>query len=52
MKLTFVECLERLREVEETTLIDALGVTSEEIVERFKDIIEDRLESIMWMIED
>jgi hypothetical protein len=42
MSLTLEELSERMKQVEETELIEKLGLTSEDIVERCLDIIEDR----------
>lgn len=36
------ELLEKLKQVEETALIDLLGLDSHMIVERFEDIVEER----------
>lgn len=44
MALTFEEVKERLKRFDEETLCDLLGISSEDIVERFDDIIENDIE--------
>ena len=39
--ITFEELKERLKQLDELTLLDLLGVTSEELVEKFEDTIEE-----------
>ena len=46
MSITFSEILENLSKCEETFLLGLLDIHSEEIVERFEDIIELRQEYI------
>lgn len=46
MSITFSEILENLSKCEETFLLELLDIHSEEIVERFEDIIELRQEYI------
>ena len=50
--MTFQEILEKLSKLEETELIDLLGVTSDVIVEHFRDEIEDDIEKFEKYIED
>lgn len=50
--MTLQEIAEQLKLWDEVTLIDRLGVTSEEIVDRFIDIIEDRLEEFESDLEE
>jgi len=50
--VTFQEILEKLSKLEETELIDLLGVTSDVIVEHFRDEIEDDIEKFEKYIED
>ena len=50
--MTFQEILEKLSTLEETELIDLLGVTSDVIVEHFRDEIEDDIEKFEKYIED
>ena len=42
--LLFEELKEKLKKVDEVTLIEQLEITSDEIVDRFEDKIEDRLD--------
>ena len=42
MSITIVELCEKMKQVEEVELIEKLGLTSEDIVDRCVDIIEDR----------
>ncbi len=44
MPFTFEEICEKLKRVPEIDLLEILDVSSEEIVDRFRDLIEDRLE--------
>jgi hypothetical protein len=46
MTSTLLELKEKLASIEETELIDMLGVTSDQIVEAFEDIIEDKFEQL------
>ena len=50
MALTLEEIKERLKRWDEVTIIEELSIRSEEIVDRFEDIIEenaDRLEKLV-----
>lgn len=49
--ITLRELAERLKREEETYLLELLGLTSEDIVERFMDIIEDRYDEIIGEYE-
>lgn len=46
--MTFEELCEKLTKEEETVLCELLEITSEEIVERFQDRIEEKQETIRW----
>ena len=46
MSLMLTDLFDRLKQWDEVELLDILGITSEEIVERFSDIIEDRFETL------
>ena len=50
--MTLQQILENLANVEETELIDLLGVTSDVIVEHFRDEIEEDIEKYEKYIED
>ena len=43
MSLTFEDVRDRLKNLDEITLLEVLNVSSEDIVERFADRIEERL---------
>ena len=50
MALTLEEIIERMKSWDEITIIEELSLRSEEIVERFEDVIEenaDRLEKLV-----
>lgn len=51
MNLTLREVKERLATLDEVTLIEELNIRSEDIVERFEDVIEADLERIKQLIE-
>lgn len=38
---TLYEIMEQLKQIDEVLLLEMLGVTSEDLVERFADVIED-----------
>ena len=44
--LTFNEVKERLKSLDEITLLELLGITSEDIINRFDDFIEDKLDQL------
>ena len=44
MNLTLVELKEKLMQFDEIDLIELLDLTSEDILERFEDIVEDKFE--------
>ena len=46
MALTLREILERLKSLDEVELCDILGLTSEDLVERFADVIEDKMDKL------
>lgn len=41
-----IELLEELRKTDEITLLEALEITSEEILDRFMDKVEDNLDKL------
>jgi hypothetical protein len=49
---TFEEICEILKETDEITLLEQLDISSEEIVEKFKDLIEENLEFFQQDLED
>jgi|GEM_PF-2373647 len=44
MPLTITEIYEKLKKLDEITLLEVLDITSEDLVERFQDFIEDKYE--------
>ena len=46
MALTLREVLERLKSLDEVELCDILSITSEDLVERFIDVIEDKMDTL------
>ena len=50
--MTLQEILGKLSTLEETELIDLLGVTSDVIVEHFRDEIEDDIDKFEKYLED
>jgi hypothetical protein len=46
MTLTFEEIKERLKRLDEVTLLEVLNISSEELVERFDDIIQERADEL------
>ena len=52
MAITFHELKARLKQIDEISLLEVLGLTSEDIVERCSDIIEDQYEILAKELED
>lgn len=46
MSLTLVELKEKLIKLDEVTLLEVLEISSEDLVERFVDVIEERFDEI------
>ena len=46
MNLTLAELIEKLMQFDEIDLIELLDLTSEDILERFEDIVEDKFETL------
>ena len=44
--LTLTEVVERLKEIDEIDLLEALNITSEDLVDRFSDVIEDKQDKL------
>jgi hypothetical protein len=42
---TLDEILNQLKQLDEITLLELLGLTSEDLVERYKDIVEDKIDT-------
>jgi hypothetical protein len=45
--LTLEELRERLKSLDEVTLVELLGLTTEDLVKAFSDLIEDNFESLI-----
>ena len=46
------ELMERLKTIDETALLDLLQITSEELVNRFSDEIEDNMNKLIKELDD
>ena len=46
MALTLLELIERLKRLDEITLLEVLEISSEDILDRFVDKVEDRFEEL------
>lgn len=51
MNLSFKELKEKLKRIDEVTLLELLNIHSDDIIERFEDYIEDRHEQLLKEIE-
>ena len=47
MAITFTELLERLKKVDEISLLEILDISSEDLVDRFPDLIESKYDEIV-----
>ena len=52
MTLTYTELIERLKKIDEVSLMEILDINSEDIVDRFSDKIEDKIEELIEDLED
>jgi hypothetical protein len=52
MSLTLVEVCDKLKGYDEITLLEVLDISSEELVERFVDIIEERYDDLARDLEE
>jgi len=52
MPFTLEEIKEELKKVNEVDLLEILGITAEDLVHRFGDIIEDKIEQLEAEFED
>ncbi len=50
--MTLPEMSERLSDIDVITLIELLSITSQDIVERFQDYIEDSYDMLLFEIEE
>jgi hypothetical protein len=51
MPLILVDILERMKQFDEVELLEYLNITSEDLVDRFTDIIEENLEKFKELVE-
>lgn len=52
MTLTVKDIRDRLRVLDEVTLLELLNLSSEEIVDRFEDVIQDRADLLEMQLEE
>jgi hypothetical protein len=52
MPLTLPEICDRLKSIDEVSLLEILNITSEDLVERFQDLIEERADNLEEELED
>jgi len=50
--LTFTDVCDRLKKQDEISVLEVLEITSEELVDRFNDRIEDKLDYFLEDLED
>lgn len=47
MSLTLNDVLDKLKQIDEISLLEILEITSEDIIDRFTDKVEEKLDSLM-----
>lgn len=47
MALTLTDLFEQLKQIDETSLLEVLDISSEDLVERFADLIEERFDTLI-----
>lgn len=52
MTTTLTELQEKLKRLDEVTLLETLNISSEELVDRFSDIIENKYDELLPQVED
>ncbi len=52
MALTFTELKERLKRLPEIDLLEVLEISSEDLVERFEDLIEEKYDELTEELQD
>ncbi len=52
MSLTLRDIMERMAKLDEITLLEVLDISSEDIIERFADKIEDKFEELEIDLDD
>lgn len=50
--MLYTEILEQLKKLDEITLLEVLNISSEDIVDRFQDIIEEKIDELEAEFED
>jgi len=50
--LTYSDILDRLKQVDEISLLEVLDISSEELVDRFEDRIRERIDYLTEDLED
>ena len=50
--LTLVDLLEKLKQEDEISLLELLGLTSEDLLDRFVDIVEDKYDELVLEYTD
>ena len=51
MSLTLIEIKDRLKQIDEVDLLELLEISSEDLVERFTDLIEDNFDKLEREVE-
>lgn len=49
---TITDIIEQLKQIDEISLLEILDISSEDILEKFKDLIEERLEYFQQDLEE
>ena len=52
MALTFVDLCDELKKLDETNLLELIDISSEEIINKFQDKIEDNFDHLLLLIEE
>ena len=52
MSLTIHDLFERLKELDELSILEILNLTSEQLIDRFQDEIEDKFDTLIEQFED
>jgi len=50
MSLTLIDICERLKQMDEVELLEILKVTSEQLVDRCQDLVEDNFDSLQELL--
>jgi hypothetical protein len=52
MSLTLTDIIYRLKQLDEVDVTDILGLTTEDLVDRFADVIEDKADLLEQLLKD